>query len=89
MANNRQRREKSTAQSIRNNLYSIADNKYNAQKAKFFINRLKSMTSFTEQKLIVDLILAGFEVAPFAADFRETIRMEWSIDHKDATNELF
>lgn len=83
------KREKSAAQSLRNNFYSITDNKYNAEKAKFFLNRLKTMTSLTEQKLIVDLILAGFEVAPFAADFRETIRMEWQVNHNDSTNELF
>lgn len=86
---NKKKREKSKGQSIRNNLYSITGNKYNAEKAKFILNRLRVLTSLNEQKLIVDLILAGFEVAPFVADYRESIRMEWMRDHRDPTNELF
>lgn len=74
-------------QSIMNNFNSIKDTKANAAQAKFFLKELSKATSMKEQGLIVDLILAGFELSPKYEEYREKIRLAWQ--NTASSNPLF
>lgn len=69
-----------SAQSIMNNFNSCAEDKYGAQHAKFCLKKLRELTGLPEQRLICELVLAGFEASENVdiVKYRDQVKAEWN-----------
>lgn len=82
-----EQKQKEKGQSIYNNLNSVSGNRYNASKAKFYLTRLRQELGISEQRLIISLILDGFEINRDIESVREAIRKEWQQQQLETGND--
>lgn len=66
--------------SMMNNLKSIPDGRYDAARAKFYLKSLREKTGISEQRILVTLLLAGFECEASIDGVREDVRREWMLN---------